>query len=82
MSQPAHKIRIGNVTATIWRNLGERGGWYSVKLARSYKVDDGWRNTDNLGLDELLTAAKALNDAHTWIADRLAADRQLAKQSA
>jgi hypothetical protein len=82
MSQPAHRIRIGNVTATIWRNLGERGGWYSVNLARSFKVDDGWRNTQNLGHDDLLTAAKALNEAHSWIVDRLAADRQLARKSA
>jgi hypothetical protein len=49
MSQPAHKIRISNLTAVIWRNLAERGNWYSVQLTRGYKTDDGWRNTDNLG---------------------------------
>ncbi|MBI1247505.1 hypothetical protein GC197_06610 [bacterium] len=30
MSQPAHKIRIGVLQVTIWRNHGERGAWYSV----------------------------------------------------
>jgi hypothetical protein len=28
-NQPAHKIRIGNLTAVIWRNLGEKGNWYT-----------------------------------------------------
>jgi hypothetical protein len=25
-----HKIKSGNLTAVIWRNLAERGNWYSV----------------------------------------------------
>jgi len=25
MTQPAHKIRLGALQATIWRNLGENG---------------------------------------------------------
>jgi hypothetical protein len=34
MSSPAHKIRIGALQATTWRNRAERGNWYSVKLIR------------------------------------------------
>ena len=37
MSKPAHKIRIGVLQATIWRNQSEKGPWYSVIPARSYK---------------------------------------------
>ena len=29
---PAHKLRIGTLQATIWRNLADKGNWYSVKL--------------------------------------------------
>jgi hypothetical protein len=76
MTSPAHKIRIGALQATIWRNLGESGNWYSVKLTRGYKVDDGWRETDNLGSDDLLPAAKLLDQAHTWILHQLDADRK------
>ena len=81
MSQPAHKIRIGALQATIWRNLGDKGNWYSVKLTRGYKVDEGWRETDNLGFDDLLTAAKLLDQAHTYIAHQFDADRKGRKQS-
>ena len=81
MSSPAHKIRIGSLQATIWRNLAEKGNWYSVKLTRGYKVDEGWRETDNLGYDDLLPAAKLLDMAHTWILHQLAADRKGRKES-
>ena len=78
---PAHKIRIGSLQATIWRNLAERGKWYSVKLTRGFKTDEGWRETDNLGFEDLLPAAKLLDQAHTWIQHQLAADAKGRKES-
>ena len=74
MSTPANKIRIGSLQATIWRNAAEKGDWYSVQLARGYKTDDGWRDSDRLGSDDLLPAAKLLDQAHSWIVQQLAAD--------
>ena len=81
MASPAHKIRIGSLQATIWRNLAERGDWYSVKLTRGYKADEGWRETDNLGYDDMLPAAKLLDLAHTWVMHQLEADRKGRKAS-
>jgi hypothetical protein len=81
MTSPAHKLRIGALQATIWRNSGDNNTWYSVKLTRGYKVDEGWRETDNLGFDDLLAAAKLLDSAHTWITHQLEADRKGRKQA-
>jgi hypothetical protein len=81
MSSPAHKIRIGNLHATIWRNPGEKGSWYSVNISRSYKVEDGWRETDNLGYEDLLPAAKLADLAHTWIMHQLVSDAKGRKAS-
>jgi len=67
MATPAHKIRISNLTAVIWRNSGNNGNWYSVQLSRSYKVDDGWRDSDSFGFDDLLTLNKVSDQAHTWM---------------
>ena len=78
---PAHKIRIGSLQATIWRNLAERGNWYSVKLTRGFKTDEGWRETDNLGYEDLLPAGKLLDQAHTWIQHQFAADAKGRKES-
>ena len=85
MSQPAHKIRIGALQVTIWRNKGERGNWYSVIPSRSYKNGDDWNETDSLGFDDLLAMGKLLDLAHTWVMHQLQADakgRQEAAQAA
>ncbi|OWK42419.1 hypothetical protein [Fimbriiglobus ruber] len=80
-NSPAHKIRIGSVSAIIWRNPSEKGAWYSLQITRSYKNgDDEWRNTDALGYDDALTAAKLLDLAHTWITHQLEADRKGRKE--
>ena len=78
---PAHRIRIGNLQATIWRNLAERGSWYSVTLKRSFKTDEGFRETENLGFDDLLPARKLLDQAHTYIQNQLAADAKGRRQA-
>jgi hypothetical protein len=82
MSQPAHKIRIGVLQVTIWRNQGERGNWYSVIPSRSYKQEDAWKETDSLGFDDLLTMAKLFDMAHTWIMHQQQADAKGRKESA
>jgi hypothetical protein len=83
---PAHKIRIGVLQVTIWRNTSEKGAWYSVNPTRSYKQgDDTWRETDSLGFDDLLTMAKLLDQAHSWITQQMQADakaRKAAQQAA
>lgn len=83
MAQPAHKIRYGNLTVTIWRNRSEKGGnWYSVNPSRSYKQgDDAWRETESLGFDDLLTMAKLLDQAHTYIANQMKADAKARKEA-
>ncbi len=82
MSQPAHKIRIGTLQVTIWRNHGEKGTWYSVNPSRGYKADEGWRETDSLGFDDLLAMAKLLDLAHSWVMHQQQADAKGRKESA
>ena len=63
--QPAHKFRLGLITATIWEN----DGFYSVDLARSYKDSSGnWNTTNSYGHADLLNIAKSAERAENWIA--------------
>ncbi len=71
--KPAHKIRSGALTVTIWKNDGEKGSWYSVTPSRSYKQGDVWHETNSYGQDDLLRLGKLLNEADTWIMNELAA---------
>ena len=81
MSKPAHKIRIGVLQVTIWRN-SEKGKWYNVIPSRGYKLgDDTWKETDSLGFDDLLTMAKLFDMAHTWIMHQQQADAKGRKEA-
>ena len=63
-NQPAHKIKIGLVTATIWDNEGS----HSVEVARSYKNGDGeWKTASGFFQSDLLNVAKCLERAEIWI---------------
>ncbi len=55
-------------------NVADKGDWHSVQLARGHRPDDGWRDSDRLGSDDLLSAAELLDQAHTWVVRQLAAD--------
>ena len=82
MSKPAHKIRIGVLQVTIWRNHGEKGNWYSVVPSRGYKIEDAWKETESMGFDDLLTMAKLFDLAHTWIMHQQQANAKGRKDSA
>ena len=67
---PAHKIKLGLVSATIWDNDGS----YSVDISRSYKNDQNeWKNTSSLFQSDLLNVAKCAERAEIWISRQLAA---------
>jgi hypothetical protein len=71
-NMPAHKIKLGLTTATIWNNDGS----YSVDIARSYKNGEGdWKNTSGYFHSDLLNVAKCAERAEIWIS------RQLSVQS-
>ena len=82
MTNPVHKIRNGSLSVTIWRNKGEKKDWYSVKLTRSYKQNEEWKEADTLGFDDLLLASKLLDHAHSWIMNLTIADKQGKKEAA
>ncbi len=59
-NQPAHKVKIGLITATIWDN----DGFHSVDVTRSYKTGDGdWKNTTSFAQGDLLNLAKVAERA-------------------
>jgi hypothetical protein len=69
--RPATEIRLGRVKAAIWGNDSEHGVRYSVSVTRVYKDQQGkWRTTESFGRDDLLTLAKVLDRAHSWICDQ------------
>lgn len=69
--KPAHKLRLGLLTATIWNN----DGFYTVDLARSYKDAQGaWQTASSFAHSDLLNLSKLAQRAETWIAGQANAD--------
>ncbi len=66
--QPAHKIRDGRLSATVWANQTKEGKkLYSVSFSRLYQVGETFRDSASFGRDDLLRIAKLAGEAHSWI---------------
>jgi hypothetical protein len=52
--RPATTLRCGNIKATIWQNVGEKGPFFSTIFSRPFKDQSGaWRNSTSFGLNDL-----------------------------
>ena len=67
--QPVAEVRLGRITATIWRNrtAADDGVFYSTQLTRLYRRDEKWERAHAFGRDDLLTVAKVADMANTRI---------------
>lgn len=75
-SKPLATIRDGALKAAIWKNLGEKGNFYSVTFTRSYRDDQGnWHDTDSFSGTDLLIVGRLAVRAYDAIAELRAADR-------
>jgi hypothetical protein len=67
-NQPIHKIRYGVLSASIWRQEGERGPMFNVSFQRSYKEGDTWKTSTSFGRNDLLVISLIATRAFEWIA--------------
>lgn len=65
-NKPAAKFRVGYVTATVWHN----DNFFNVVLSKSYKQDDEWKDTDQLGHGDILNAVQVLKRAEQYISEQ------------
>ena len=67
--QPVAEVRLGRITATIWRNrtADDDGVFYSTQITRLYRRDEKWERSHAFGRDDLLTVAKVADMANTRI---------------
>ena len=72
-NKPEQVIRIGSVSASIWKRTGKDGAgvFYNVQFQRSYRTDKGTEYTDSFGHDDLLNVAELARRAEYWITSQL-----------
>ena len=71
-NKPEKKYKAGAVSATVWKNEGQKNGksfaFHTISIARNYKDKDGeWKNSSSLRLADLPKAALVLNKAYEYL---------------
>ena len=71
MNKPEKKFRCGPITATIWADTktvnGEMVKFYSIKIDKAYKQDDGWKHTTSFSAEDLPKVALVASEAYKYI---------------
>ena len=66
--RPFKELRCGALKAVVWENETRNGSMFSTQLVRVYKDEnDDWKETHSLAFDDLLSAGKLMDMAHTAI---------------
>ena len=61
---PLHKARLGRLNLTVWMREDKNGTVrFSVNLSRSYKTEEGYRETSSLDQGDLANAITLLSEA-------------------
>jgi predicted 2-oxoglutarate/Fe(II)-dependent dioxygenase YbiX len=68
-NKPVNQLRCGNIKATIWENVSEKGLFFSTTFSRPFKNQFGeWRNGTSFGLNDLEALMNVAFEAKEWIA--------------
>jgi len=75
-NQPIDTIRDGALRATIWKNFGENGTFYSVELNRTYKQGEMFKDSHSFSGTEPIQVARLAHLAYTRIGELRQQDAQ------
>jgi hypothetical protein len=83
-NKPIDRIKVGAVTASIWRNESEAGRWYSVVIERTYKDEatGEYKVSKSYRHGDLPFLGKAVSYAFDRVRELKAADRAEARDAA
>jgi len=60
--------RFGNIKATIWQNVSEKGPFFATTFSRPFKDQSGaWRNGTSFGLNDLEALMNVAFEAKEWM---------------
>jgi hypothetical protein len=66
-NHPAHQIRYGVLSASIWRQDTEKGPFFNVSFQRSYREGNEWKTSTSFGKNDLLVIGLMATQAFKWI---------------
>ena len=71
-NKPAHKVRLGSLSVTIWENAFDEGRpTYRAYIVKSYRDHKGdWQETSAFRPDDLVLVSDLARRAADWILAR------------
>lgn len=64
----ATTLRCGNIKATIWQNVSEKGSFFATTFSRPFKNQSGaWRNGTSFGQNDLEALMNVAFEANEWL---------------
>ena len=80
-NSPRDVLRDGNLKASIWRNDGEKGPFYSVNLARTYRDEQGeLRDSHSFAGSDLLRVSELARKTYDRTQELRREDRQAQRE--
>ena len=71
-NKPANTLRCGNIKATIWQNISEKGPFFATTFSCPFKDQSGaWHNGTSIGLSDLEALVTVAREAKEWIATQV-----------
>ena len=68
--QPAHKLKLGALSAAIWKTDTAKGPVFNVTFQRSYRDGEEWRTSGSFGRNNLLPLGLLAGRAFEWITNQ------------
>lgn len=83
-SPPIETVRMGGVSASIWRNVNDQGqARFNVSYQRSYMDANGeWKHSEYFSREENLLLSKVADLAHTRVRELMDAEREQSRNAA
>ena len=80
--QPETRLSEANITASIWKNKGSEGPYFTVTVSRWYKKEgqEGREYKSVLGFHDLPNACIVQMKAHNWVRRTIAKLEDLEEQ--
>ncbi|HUR58616.1 MAG TPA: hypothetical protein VM029_12965 [Opitutaceae bacterium] len=73
---PIKILRIGRIKAAVWENGADQRTFFNVTFARTYMDEQKqFHDADSFGRDDLLQLSKLADQAHTFVCERMAAQK-------
>ena len=68
-NKPVDTIRDRELKATIWKNFGKSGTFFTVEISRTYKDDQGkYHPSHSFNQDQLLRVSRLADIAYSEVA--------------